>query len=111
MNFIELNKTGMHSCVIKGIHYPDIRNFNIDLTEQIKIEYLELGNIGNGVKLNLDATFNMLVSALDHITIYLDSASNNFNSNIEWLTRKAEEGVTVTAYDKEGNPIDIEVEE
>ena len=111
MNYIELAKTGNVGFVVKGIHYPDIRNFDIDLEGQLRIEYLELGNINNGVKLNLGATFTMLQHNLDHITIYLDTASKNYTANIEWLTTKAYEGVTVTAYDKDGKPIAIEVEE
>lgn len=111
MNYIELAKTGNVGYVIKGIHYPDIKNFDLDLSGQLRIEYLELGNIGNGVSFNLRATFTMLSHKLNHITIYLDTASKNYSSNIEWLTNKAYEGVTVTVYDKEGNRIIIEVEE
>lgn len=111
MNYIELRKTAMVGFVIKGIHYPDIRNFDLELEGQLNIEYLELGNINNGVKLNLANTFTMLQHNLEHITIYLDTASSNYQSNIEWLTAKAYEGVTVTAYDKDGNRIIIEVDE
>lgn len=111
MNFIELAKTGNVGFIVKGIHYPDIRNFDIDLSGQLRIEYLEFGSIGNGVKFNLPATFPLLSHNLDHITIYLDTKSSNYNANIEWLTTKAFEGVTVTAYDKDGKPIEIEVDE
>lgn len=111
MNYIEMAKTGNVGFVVKGIHYPDIRNFDLDLEGQLRIEYLELGNINNGVSFNLGAIFNMLSHNLDHITIYLNTKSVNYAPNIEWLTNKAYEGVTVTAYDEDGKPIDIEVDE
>lgn len=111
MNYIELAKTGNISFVVKGIHYPDIRSFDIDLEGQLRIEYLELGNIGNGVKFNLGATFPLISHNLDHITIYLDTSSKCYAANIEWLEYKAYEGVTIAAYDKYGKPIEIEVDE
>ncbi|MBQ0090295.1 MAG: hypothetical protein KBT27_13295 [Prevotellaceae bacterium] len=111
MNYIELAKTGNVGFVVKGIHYPDIRNFDIDLEGQLRIEYLELGNIGNGVSFYLSGVFNMLQHNLEHITIYLNTSAKSYQANINWLTQKAYEGVTVTAYDKDGNPIEIEVEE
>lgn len=102
MNYIELAKTGNVGFVVKGIHYPDIRNFDLDLEGQLRIEYLELGNIDNGVKFNLGAVFNMLQHNLDYIIVYLDPKSTHYEANIEWLINKAEEGVRVAAYDKSG---------
>lgn len=111
MNYIEMAKTANVGFVVKGVHYPDIRNFDLDLSGQLRLEYLELGNIGNGVKFNLGATFPLISHNLDHITIYMDTSSRNHEANIAWLTYKAGEGVTVAAYDKEGHPLTIEVAE
>lgn len=111
MNYIELAKTGNVGFVVKGIHYPDIRNFDIDLEGQLRIEYLELGNIGNGVKFNLGATFPLISHNLEYIIVYLDTESKNYAANIDWLKYKAYEGVLIAAYDKEGNLIRFEDDE
>lgn len=109
-NYIELfEKSSMHSTIVKGIHYPDFNNnMQIDMCEQIKMEYIELGRIGKPVKADLNACFNFIVHSLQRVVIYLDENSKNYTRNIEWLESKAKDGVAVYAFAKDGTRIEID---
>lgn len=106
MNYIELAKTSMRSCVIKGIHYPDVRKFELPMSDQLKIEYIELGSCGNGISFDLGSIFNTTQTSLNKIVVYLDMSVDQ-SKNIEWLMNNANKGISVFAFDSTGNIISI----
>lgn len=110
-NYIELNKTKIPQRMVKSIVLEDVNSFcDLDFQDQMKVEKLVLGAVGNPTPFDADEIEFHIPSfcrARMEITIYADEKTNAVELCSYFLNHIGDSGANLKIYDSTGREIDI----